>query len=113
VLSNLQRAHHCFYLLLLSNFSQYNKNHGWDQGNVLLIELTKTLKEQFPKALAFRYHGDDFVLLFEEHVEIDEKNLAKLPLLTNNGIGIALKHLELESIDYEIATIYKKITKQF
>ncbi len=111
VLSNLQRAHHCFYLLLLSNFSQYNKKQGWEQGNLLLIELAKNLKEQFPKALAFRYHGDDFVLLFEEHVEIDEKNLAKLPLLANNGIGIVLKHLELESIDYEIATIYKKITK--
>jgi putative nucleotidyltransferase with HDIG domain len=111
VLSNLQRTHHCFYLLLLNNFSQYNKKQGWEQGNALLFELAKTIKENFPHALVFRYHGDDFVLLFEEHVNLDKKHLEKLPFLLNNGIGITLKHLELEKTDYDIAGIYKRVIK--
>lgn len=111
ILSNLDRKQQCFYLLLLNNFSQYNKKYGWDQGNVLLIELVKILKELFPQALGFRYHGDDFVLLFEQHLEIDKTALENLPLLVDNEISLTVKHLELDSVDYDINNIYQKITK--
>lgn len=111
ILSNIDRKQHCFYLILLNNFSQYNKKRGWEQGNALLIELVKILKEHFPQALGFRYHGDDFVLLFERHVEIDKHYLENLPLLVDNEIGVVVKHLELNSIDYDLSNIYEKVIK--
>lgn len=111
ILSNLDRRHHCMYLILLSNFSQYNKTYGWNHGNLRLIELAKILKEHYPQALVFRYHGDDFVLLFEQHVEIDKHYLTGLPLLVENQIGITIKHLDLESMDYDISEIYEKLGK--
>ncbi len=111
ILSNIDRKQQCFYLILLNNFSQYNKKYGWEQGNVLLIKLVKTLKECFPQALGFRFRGDDFVLLFEQHVEIEKGYLENLPLLADNEIGVMVKHLELDSIDYDINTVYEKAVK--
>jgi putative nucleotidyltransferase with HDIG domain len=108
-LANLERSNHCLYLVLLNNFSQYNKKQGWDQGNLMLMELAKLFKAQFPGALGFRYHGDDFVFLLANHVEIDTLYFEGLPLLLDNNIGIEIKHLDLDSADYDMARIYQKL----
>jgi putative nucleotidyltransferase with HDIG domain len=89
-------------LCLLSNFSNYNKQHGWDAGNELLVQLAKEFKIQFPQATVFRYHGDDFVLLFEEPALCDDTIFDKMTLLKDNGIGIEIKHFKLEEGHYSI-----------
>ena len=110
VLSNTDRKQNCLYLLLLSNFSQYNKREGWEKGNKLLIALSKALQEQFPQAMVFRYHGDDFVLLFEKHFELNTEVFKDMTLLDNNCIKMRVKHLQLTQIDYDIATIYEQLS---
>ncbi len=102
MLSNTERKHIVLVLCLLNNFSQYNKKYGWNEGNKLLIQLAKELKAQFPKATAFRYHGDDFVLLFERPVVWDKTYFEKISLLKDNGINVQVKQFELETGSYEI-----------
>jgi two-component system, LuxR family, sensor histidine kinase TtrS len=100
VLTNTERKHITLVLCLLSNFSRYNKKHGWIAGNQLLVQLAKELKAQFPQATIFRYHGDDFVLLFEQSTVCDNNFFRRMPLLRDNDIKVQIKQFELEAGHY-------------
>ncbi|CAG1020552.1 partial Cyclic di-GMP phosphodiesterase, partial [Patescibacteria group bacterium] len=89
-------------LCLLNDFSQYNKKYGWEAGNKLLIEFAKQLKQQFPHAIIFRYHGDDFILLFEPHAYYQKHNFDTMPILKNNGISASIKQYQLQSEEHHI-----------
>lgn len=102
LLANVERPPSTLLLCLLNNFSQYNKKHGWNEGNDFLIKLAKDLKTQFPQATVFRYHGDDFVLLFEQPVEWDNSYFEKMPLLNEAGISVQVKRFELAAGYYGI-----------
>jgi len=108
-LANTENKKNCFYLVLVNNFSLYNKQHGWERGNQLLIKLAKELDEAFPDAMCFRYHGDDFVLLFDEHVELNINFLKNLDIIKHSPLEINLQHLELSSADYNIENIYDQL----
>ncbi|MDD1611450.1 MAG: diguanylate cyclase, partial [Methylococcaceae bacterium] len=96
-LTNTEHKHIVLVLCLLNDFSQYNKKHGWNEGNKLLIQLAKELKAQFPQATVFRYHGDDFVLLFEQPIVWDKTYFKKMPLLRGNSIDVQVKQFEMEA----------------
>ena len=100
MLTNTDRKHTVLVLCLLNNFSQYNKKYGWNEGSRLLANLAKELKTQFPQATIFRYHGDDFVLLFERPIVWDDSYFDKMPLLKDNGISVQVKYMELEAGHY-------------
>jgi putative nucleotidyltransferase with HDIG domain len=102
VLSNTERKHTFLLLCLLKDFSQYNKKYGWDAGNKLLISFAKELKSQFPQATAFRYHGDDFVLLFEQAIVWNKSYFDNMPLLRDHSISVQVKQFELEVGDHNI-----------
>lgn len=101
-LANTEHKHITLILCLLNNFSQYNKKYGWDAGNQFLVQLAKELKTQCPQATIFRYHGDDFVLLFEQPVECNKTHFEKIPILIDNGISVQIKKFELEAGHYGI-----------
>lgn len=100
MLTNTDRKHSVLVLCLLTNFSQYNKKYGWNKGSLLLVNLAKELKNQFPQATIFRYHGDDFVLLFERPIVWDDSYFDKMPLLKDNDISVQVKYMELEAGHY-------------
>ncbi len=108
-LANTENKKNCFYLVLINNFSLYNKQHGWEKGNQLLIKLANELDQAFPDAMCFRYHGDDFVLLFDEHVELNINFLKNLDIIKHSPLEISLQHLELSSADYNIENIYDQL----
>lgn len=54
-----------FAMLDLDFFKQYNDQYGHTQGDVLLQDLTKTIKNELRKTdLLFRYGGEEFSILF-------------------------------------------------
>jgi len=72
----LKKEHNCkvLYTISLKNFTQYNKKFGWDEGDLKLQKIAKILSDNFniPKGLAFRVYGDDFIVLNEKLVDIEE-----------------------------------------
>lgn len=66
----------CLNLLLLRNFTDYNRKNGWGSGNALLTTIAHRLQKDYPNTQIFRFHGDDFVVLSKKHlkVNIDELN---------------------------------------
>lgn len=58
-------------LILLDNFGEYNKKHGWTNGNELLIKVSNKLREICDSGAIFRIHGDDFIILKSEEIQKD------------------------------------------
>jgi phosphate/phosphite/phosphonate ABC transporter binding protein len=85
----------CLTRIELEKFSYYNKKHGWEEGNKFLKQFAKELKERYMNAMVFRYHGDNFILLFESHHEILKDDIKELHVLKNEFIDIKLSHYDL------------------
>ncbi|MEN8303655.1 MAG: HD domain-containing phosphohydrolase [Campylobacterota bacterium] len=50
----------------IKNFSAYNREYGWEAGDIFLTEFTHILSENCKDSLLFRVFGDDFVLLSKD-----------------------------------------------
>ncbi len=61
----------CLNLLLLRNFTDYNRKNGWGKGNELLATIAHKLQTDYHDTQIFRFHGDDFVVLSKEHLILD------------------------------------------
>lgn len=62
--NNIHNHDHPVIVFFLKNFTQYNEKHGWEAGDTLLKKFTKYLHDLIENDLAFRVHGDDFVILY-------------------------------------------------
>nr|WP_321465712.1 HD domain-containing phosphohydrolase [uncultured Desulfobulbus sp.] len=85
---------HCLHSLHLKNLPQYNKRHGWEQGNQLMQKFAAALQALYPDALLFRVYGYNFVIMAREHVEIREENLL-FPCFDNTGVSVESSHIDL------------------
>ena len=101
VLHSTNRPYEYLVYLDMKNFSQYNKRVGWEGGNELLKEVSHWLKEKFPEALAFRYHGDDFILLFEKAPLIDVAELNSYHYLAANKLYFEIMQKEIDHKAFE------------
>jgi len=59
------------HLFFMQNFTQYNEQYGWNNGDKLLKSFAEYLKNHFTEAKIFRIHGDDFVVLCQKAMHID------------------------------------------
>lgn len=82
-------------VIYLHNFSTYNLEYGWKNGDKLLSEFSQYLIENFKNATIFRVFGDDFVLLSKDYLGIDAKILYNLDILVSNNIKISIKDIDL------------------
>lgn len=91
----LNREYTCINALYLHNFNQYNQKYGWTEGDRLLSALADYLHEHYPLSLIFRLHGDDFILLSKEHLEIDMNQFEGLEMFRKDHISISKRHIDL------------------
>ncbi len=61
VLSSIKDQDYVICFSNIENFKTYNSKYGFEQGNLLLIELAKQLQEEFPDMLISRFNDDHFV----------------------------------------------------
>lgn len=93
----------CLNVIFLKNFTQYNESSGWKQGDVLLNEVSITIQQQVPLAMIFRLHGDDFIVMNKNHIEIDIQRIAQEAELADKDISLDLQHFHIKQ--QEISTI--------
>lgn len=70
-------------VIYLHNFSSYNGEHGWSNGDAFLISWCTYIHNLAPCSTIFRVHGDDFVMLHEEACEVVVDLISEAPLLKN------------------------------
>ncbi len=86
----------CFNLIELKNFSGYNNKYGWNKGNIFLKEFCSTLQKDFPNAMIFRYHGDDFILIFPHHQTIHEEHILSYGVFSDTVVTVKITHYDLK-----------------
>lgn len=77
-------------IIYLRHFSMFNQEAGWGNGNHLLVELATDLTHMLPASPLFRVHGDEFIVLSAEQLDI-----AALK-------GRLTKHVALNCIEYDV-----------
>jgi len=76
----LNTSNHQFKFLTiieLKKFTDFNKKHGWEEGNKVIKSFAKFLNELLPEATIVRFHGDDFIVLNKYHLKINEEMLSR------------------------------------
>ena len=86
----------CVCKLYLHNFNSFNNNYGWQEGDKLLNSFVKYLQKNYPQYIIFRVHGDDFILIGKEDVEIDIDSIEKLDIFKNNQINVTKEKITLK-----------------
>jgi len=61
----------CINLIYTQKFSEYNKKYGWEKGNEFLIYLSQLIANNYNIQEVFRFHGSNFLLLNDTHIEIN------------------------------------------
>ncbi|MBN2817077.1 MAG: response regulator [Campylobacterales bacterium] len=82
-------------VFLLEEFSYYNKEHGWEEGNKLLAQIANLLIACFDNSLVFRIFGDDFAVLSSEEIDVQKALNAIESLLDSHKVSVQYKHLHL------------------
>jgi len=83
------------YLFSLKNFSEYNKQHGWNEGDKILKKISNIFKSYFESSMAFRVFGDDFVLLDKEECDIQKIKTLIDKVLHDSIVKCSLKSINL------------------
>ena len=63
VQNSYDRTYKKLHLLRLKNFSRYNKDSGWKNGDAVLEKIAKSLQACVELSMVFRIFGDDFAIL--------------------------------------------------
>ena len=65
------------YNIELHNFSEYNKQYSWKEGDKFLVEFAKYIDILYKDCLVFRVEGDDFMIMSKtkiSNIEVDINN---------------------------------------
>lgn len=60
-------------IISLHAFDDYNKKHGWEEGDNTLRAFATLLKSLFADKLLFRIRANDFIVLLEEEIKHEQK----------------------------------------
>jgi len=63
-------------IIELRKFTDFNKKHGWEEGNEKIKSFAKFLNKLLPESTIVRFHGDDFIVLNKYHLKINEETLS-------------------------------------
>ncbi|HIJ90982.1 MAG: HD domain-containing protein [Desulfobulbaceae bacterium] len=98
ILNNLDmNQYRCLHMLHLKKVPEYNKRHGWDNGNLLLKEFAVELQAGFPDALVFRAYGNDFATISKEHLAVDSQVVNGFACITDTEIEVEVHHIDLSA----------------
>ncbi len=81
--------------IYFSGFNRYNTLYGWGKGDAVLHKFVDYLSQEYPSTTIFRVHGDDFILMSSDILEIDIDKLESLKCLTGTSIKLTTKTLKL------------------
>ncbi len=82
--------------IYLHNFGEYNKKFGWSEGDEILYKLASKLKKMYESALIFRIHGDDFVILSKDELNIEIDSINQLPFLSKNNLYCSKQNIKID-----------------
>ena len=87
----IQNYQHVVWISL-KDFHNFNKNHGWNAGDELLINIANILKKTFSKeSMLYRFYGDNFLIFTNDAQEIEQMREALQALFQDKEVTIDIK----------------------
>lgn len=86
----------CLNSVQLDDLPQYNKEHGWEEGNQLVIDFAAELRDNFSETLLFRVFGNDFVIISRTHLGIPKDHFKEYACIKKSGIRVKAYHADLK-----------------
>lgn len=83
-------------IIFLKNFTQYNEEFGWKNGDLVLNKVSQVLNKNLPEGMVFRLHGDDFVMLNKSDCEVDIDSLEQQSSLPEKNISMTYMHFNIQ-----------------
>jgi putative nucleotidyltransferase with HDIG domain len=80
----------------LNNFSKFNKNKGWSEGDKFLQAFSSSINNYFKDSIVFRIYGDDFVVMGNNKVDLSELKTKLDEIVKDTCIEYAIKSFDLE-----------------
>ncbi len=99
----------------LKKMNQYNFKYGWENGNKLIEELGKFLKERTKEKFIFRFYGDDFVILSQTLSTLKIEDINKFLSSFDSELEVTFDYQmirEKQHIYEDILKILNKDNKQ-
>lgn len=82
----------------LNNFSSYNKEHTWSEGDEILKNLAAAFKEHYKSSLIFRVFGDDFIILHKEKISIDSFGKTIDEIIKDSSLACTYKSMDISDV---------------
>lgn len=82
----------------LKNFSAFNKENGWNEGDKLLTGFSKILCADCLDSIVFRVFGDDFVILSKSELQVSTLKTLLNDFLTTYNIDYTLQIVDLSKV---------------
>ncbi|MEN4052307.1 MULTISPECIES: HD domain-containing phosphohydrolase [Sulfurimonas] len=96
VRNQFEKKYSSLHIFKLKNFSKYNKEYGWKQGDELLRQIAAIFKQCFEHSNAFRIFGDDFVFLDNKECQIEKIQNSIKALVEQKNILCEVVNIDLE-----------------
>ena len=94
ILNRQNHKYTCINIINLNNFSSFNHTQGWGKGDELLKKFASFLVSEFPQTTIIRYHGDDFIILCKNHLEINQDVIKTSQLIQESGVTVSITHYD-------------------
>lgn len=109
--NTFEKKYFCINSIKMHNFHHYNEKNGWSQGDKVLKRIVAELNNFFSSSvLIFRVHGNDFIIVGEEHINVNLEELAYFNTLKQYNISFSQQHIDLHTHDvHDINTLEKLI----
>lgn len=78
-------------VIYVHNFTAYNNTYGWNKGDLFLKTIVVRLRQAYPEAFVFRLHGDDFVIISDTKISMEQPTLQSLIKESNDIVTISKK----------------------
>lgn len=88
------REFSCLHSLHVKGLDQYNRLHGWEQGNLLIQKFAAELQSRYPDALLFRVYGQDFIIITALHFDLTVDALL-FKSLKGTEVLLEVNHVDL------------------
>ena len=105
--NNIDEIFEYNYILWISlkNFQQYNKKYGWLKGNEILKEIAYSLNSVSKDNKIYRFHGDNFLILSKQNIDIDNIKNKIISILKGTNIDYKLVCKSIKEIKLENKTL--------
>lgn len=103
----IDKTHCSSAIYYLKNFTHYNNKFGWNAGNELLILFAEYLRENYPDAMIFRIHGDDFIIISEKPIVDNLDHCIQPSFMLDTDVTISCNKFQKASDIIEAITYTK------